>query len=139
QRRGCTVQFDHAVLEAIFAQREAVRPEGVRLHDVAPHFQERGMDRLDRVRPRKHEMVVAAVQLRAAEIRGAQIQRLDARAHCAVIDQDAASERCEVRAVGHAPLVFQDEKSPTGRMLVRGYQRPWESMTYDRLSPGTLV
>src|SRR5690606_25592116 len=26
-----------------------------------------------------------------------------------------------------------------GRMLVRGYQRPWESMTYDRLSPGTLV
>jgi hypothetical protein len=60
------------------------------------------VDRLDDVRPRDHEVIVAADEMLAAEVGGAQLEALDRRPHRAVVDEDALLQDVEViRCVGH--------------------------------------
>ena len=54
------------------------------------------MDRLDDVRAREDEVVVAALERLAAEVLGRQVVALDARAHRAVVDEDALGEGVQV-------------------------------------------
>src|SRR5690606_35994024 len=94
------------------------------LDDVASDLEERGVDVFDRVRPREHEVVVAALEARAAEVRGRELERLDARAHRAVVDEDALLEGLEVAALAHD--ITRNEKAPLGH---RAGPRSTESAT----------
>src|SRR5512139_850335 len=58
------------------------------------------MDRLDHVRPRDHQIIVAAVERFAAEVDRAEVARLHAGAHRAVKDDDVIGQRIKIAAVG---------------------------------------
>ena len=59
----------------IRVSRCGVALEGARLDDVAAHREKRLVDRLDDVRPREHEVVVAPLERLAAEILGGEMAR----------------------------------------------------------------
>jgi hypothetical protein len=57
------------------------------------------MDRLDDVRPREDQMIVAPLERLAAEILGRRVVQLDIRTHRAVEDQNPLIERAKIWSV----------------------------------------
>ena len=70
--------------------------KGAGLDDVASNFEEGFVDRLDYVGAGENEVVIAAFERLAAEIFGGEVEPLNARAHGAVVDEDAVFEGLEV-------------------------------------------
>ena len=70
------------------------------------------MDRLDHVGAREDEIVVATFQRLSAKILGREVVALDVRPHCAVVDQDSATQGLQIRgldaAFGHIPVAMSD-------------------------------
>src|SRR5690606_18821770 len=91
------VDLPDAISQAVLAQCDAVRTEGVRLHRIAADGEEARMDLLDEIRPGDHQVVVAPLQLRATEVLGGQVVALDRGAHGAIEDDDALAEGAQVR------------------------------------------
>ena len=62
------IDLEDAILQAVFAQRDPVRSECIRLDRFSAGCQKRRVDRLNNSGPRNHQIVVAAVERFAAEI-----------------------------------------------------------------------
>jgi hypothetical protein len=95
-RRG-HVELARLFLDAPLAQAVRRRLKGARLDDVAADREKRFVDRLDDVGARQHEVIVAAFERLAAEVLGRGMEPLDVRSHGAIEDDDAFSQRGEVR------------------------------------------
>ena len=74
--------------EVVLGEHHRHGAERVRLDDVSPGLEESAVDALDGVGPGEVQALVTAVVLLAAEVVGSEVQRLDARAHGAVDDQN---------------------------------------------------
>jgi hypothetical protein len=96
QPRGGAIDIGGAVGQAPLIQPQPCRLEGIGLQHVAASIHERGVNLFDQVGPRDHQVVAVAFGSRSAEILGGEIERVDARAHRAVEDQDALLEGFEV-------------------------------------------
>src|SRR5688572_22774101 len=72
------------------------------------------MNRLDYIGTRNDQMIITAFQRFPAEVLGREVEALDARAHRAIVDEDAFFQSSEVgrvdRLSGHACYLY--EKSP---------------------------
>ena len=77
----------HAVAQFELAENQSRAAEGVRLHDVAAHAEEVGMDVANNVGTAEHQNF-AAVLLAPVIVEG-RIALLDVRAHSAVVNHDA--------------------------------------------------
>jgi len=93
---GGAVDLDHARLQAVFAQGDAIGAEGVGLDHIATDGQEGGVDALDGVGAREDQIVVTTVRAFAAEVGGGQVEALQVGAHGAVEDEDAPGESSEI-------------------------------------------
>jgi len=89
QARCGGVDVVHLVGQAVLTEHDARAPEGVGLDDVRAGLQVARVDRLDDVRAREHQVLVAAFERRPAEVVRGQIPALDGGAHRAVEDEDA--------------------------------------------------
>ena len=85
---GCPSDLLRLRHEVVVGEHHRHGAERVRLDDVGPGFEESAMDALDCVGPGEVQTLVTAVVLFAAEVVGAEVQRLDTRAHGAVDDQN---------------------------------------------------
>ncbi len=83
-----------------------MRVEGVGLDDIGAGFEVGAMNCGDHVGAGQHEMIVAAFERGAAEIRSGQIALLDHGAHGPIEDKNPVLERLEKRllAVVHAAV-----------------------------------
>jgi len=84
---GAFVDREGLILKVVLRQHDRSRPEGVRLDHIAADVQELAVDRLHRVGPREHEVLVAALQGQAAEILGAEVHLLERGARGAIEHQ----------------------------------------------------
>ena len=112
ESRGGDVDVADLVAEPPFLEPARRRLEGARLDDVAPDREERLVDRLDDVGAGEDEVVVAAFERLPAEILGREVEALDARAHRAVVDEDALvrAARGRVNRLADVPCVLPDTK-----------------------------
>jgi hypothetical protein len=98
---GCRhVDFNGALTQAVFAQRQPVRAEGVGFEHIHADFEKRAVDFFDGFRVRDDEEVVASVVLFAAEVLGGQVLGLQAGAHRAIEDENFLFKGVEVATVG---------------------------------------
>ena len=84
QFSGPLVERESLVLDAVFGQHDRGGAEGVGFDHIGPHLQELAMHGLHGVRPGDHQVLVATLQGRAAEILGAEIHQLQRRAGGAI-------------------------------------------------------
>ena len=93
QLRRNEVDLVHLVLQVVLGEHDARAAEGVGLDDVGAGVEIVAMDLLDHIRPRQHEMLVAALEAGPAEVIGREVARLDGRSHGAIEDEDAFLQR----------------------------------------------
>ena len=103
--------------QPVLGEHERGRAEGVGLEDVGAGSEETLVHALDDVGPRQHEVLVAALQVGAAEVVGAEVEVLDRRAHGAVEDEDPLAEEafqnCYATLTGRRSCVGHLEVDPT--------------------------
>jgi hypothetical protein len=94
---GALVELEGARGEVVFGEHQRRRAEGVGLHDVGAGVEVGGVEGEDRVGPGGDEDLVAALELRAAEVFGGQVEALEGGAGGAVHHQDALLESLQQR------------------------------------------
>src|SRR5580704_2773207 len=114
--RGAAVQLQRAIAQAVFRENDWRATKGICFDDVRAGFEVFFVDAEDDIRARDHEIFVAALEMRPAEVRGFQVHLLQHRAHCAIQDEDALAEKF---AEGHALL---DQVSHRSRII------PWQAI-----------
>ncbi len=117
---GDPVDLGRFMADVVFAQRNFVRVERVGLDDVGAGGEIRAVDAEDHVRPREHEMIVAALERSSAKIRGSQVLLLDHGTHGPVEDQYPIVERSKKRClpIVHACLFqFSGKENGGARAL----------------------
>src|SRR5262249_46046702 len=87
------VDPERLVLEPVLAEHQRRTAEGVGLGHVGAGIEIRAVDVADDPRPGQDQVLVAALQLRPAEVRCLEILPLDERAHRAVEDEDPRGQR----------------------------------------------
>src|SRR3954449_7788293 len=117
------VEPEGAVGEAVFAQHERRAAEGVGLHDVAAGGEVALVDAVHHVRTGGAEVLVAPLELGAAEVSGGEGHSLEGRAGGAVEHEDALLQG------------RQEER----RALVHVGGPRWEWNVEDRVAHGCLL
>ena len=112
--RGAPADLVRLLAEPILGKHDRRAAERIRFDDVRPGFEIFAVDSQHHVRPGDHEILVAAFQMRAAEILRRQVLLLQHGAHRAIQDEDALAEQF---AKGQALL---DKVSHVFRII------PWE-------------
>ena len=90
---GNAADFECLVGQPVFSQHDGSAAEGVRLDDVRASFEIFAVDAGNNVGAREYQILVAAFQVRAAEILGGQILLLQHGAHGAIQDEDALAQQ----------------------------------------------
>src|SRR6266511_2672802 len=96
---GGLVELEGLLGDAVFGEDDGERPERGGLDRVDTHVEELAVHLGDQVGPGEYDVLVAALERRAAEVVGPEILVLDPRPEGAVEDQDAITQRGE--EVGH--------------------------------------
>ncbi len=91
--RRRAIQFVRASFQSVFGQHNGRAAKRVRLDDVRAGFEVRAMNSAHHVGPARHQILVAAFQLRPAEILGRQLRALQHRPHRAVNNEHALREQ----------------------------------------------
>jgi len=84
---GALVDREGLILQVVFRQHGGGGPKGVGFDHIAAHLQELPVHRLHRIGAGEHQVFVAALQGRAAEILGAQIHLLQ-RGACGAVEHE---------------------------------------------------
>ncbi len=83
------VQLVGPVGEVVLGEGDGEGAEGVGLHHVAAHVEVGGVELADGVGPGDHEELVAALQVRATEVVGGEVEALEEGPRRPVVDDDA--------------------------------------------------
>ncbi len=114
ERGGAAADLVRVLAKAILGKDDGRAPEGIRLDNVRASFEILPVNPEHHVRPGNHEILVAALEVRPAEVFRGQVHLLQHGAHGAIEDEDALAEKF---AKGQALL---DEVSHVLRII------PWE-------------
>jgi hypothetical protein len=85
--------------DPVFVEDDGERSKGVGLDDVDPFVQKRAVKSLDSVGAGDHQDLVAALEVRAAEVVGREILNLEICPRGAVVDEHSLGERGQVGVV----------------------------------------
>ena len=111
---GAAVDLVRVLAQAIFGEHDGRAAEGIRLDNVRASFEIFAVNPEHHVGPGNHQILVAAFEVRPAEILRGQVGLLQHGAHGAIQDEDALAEQF---AKGQALL---DQVSHVLRII------PWE-------------
>ena len=90
---GHAVQAPGLVGQVVLGENDGCGAESVGLDDVGAGVEVSTVDGLNHIGPGENQVFVASLVFDAAEVVGAEIVRLDSRAHGAVDYQDALAQR----------------------------------------------
>ncbi len=97
QGRGGHVELVGALGQVVLGKYQGERAEAVGLDHVDADVEERAVEGLDHIGARRHEDLVAPLELRATEVVGSEVSQLQVGAGGAVEDEDALGEGAQVR------------------------------------------
>ena len=93
QFRGAAADLSGAIAETILGENERRAAERICFDDVRTGFQVFAVNPENHIGPREIEVLVAAFEVRATEIRGGQVLLLQHGAHRAIQYEDALAEK----------------------------------------------
>ena len=106
------VQLVRLLRDGVLVEHHAEAAEARRLQHVDADVQERVVHRADDVGPGEAEHLVAALEARAAEVVGGEVESLDERAEGTVEHDDALPDGLEVGLAGHPDQAIHQFAGP---------------------------